>query len=186
MLVSQPKISDQCDINVGLVIEASIPRVVPPRINSRSRECPYPPMTMRSGNVSAAYERIAFETSILLTGMRSIVTFTFRAQNVRNNNTRLAGASKKRHGIGDRSRGCAAAIPAHHDMIEFEAVFLNKRNDEDRSSGFEQRRLNDDILGRMIPAAFKLANDGKIESSCDMRKLRWYVANASFNPARYG
>src|SRR5258707_8040026 len=40
--------SDQCDINVGLVIEASIPRVVPPRINSRSRECPYPPMTMRS------------------------------------------------------------------------------------------------------------------------------------------
>jgi len=24
--------SDQCDINVGLVIEASIPRVVPPRI----------------------------------------------------------------------------------------------------------------------------------------------------------
>src|SRR6516162_4733235 len=60
------------------------------------------------------------------------------------------------------------------------------RNDEDWSSGFEQRRLNDDILGRMIPAAFKLANDGKIESSCDMRKLRWYVANASFNPARFG
>jgi len=58
------------------------------------------------------------------------------------------------------------------------------RNDEDWSSGFEQRRLNDDILGRMIPAAFKLANDGKIESSCDMRKLRWYVANASVNPAR--
>src|SRR5439155_600473 len=29
--------SDQCDINVGLVIEACIPRVVPPRINSRSR-----------------------------------------------------------------------------------------------------------------------------------------------------
>src|SRR5437899_12414931 len=68
--------SDQCDINVGLVIEASIPRVVPPRINSRSRECPYPPMTMRSGYVSAAYDRIVFETSILLTGMRSIVTFT--------------------------------------------------------------------------------------------------------------
>src|SRR5713101_5512144 len=68
--------SDQCDINVGLVIEASIPRVVPPRINSRSRECPYPPMTMRSGYVSAAYDRIVFETSILPTGMRSIVTFT--------------------------------------------------------------------------------------------------------------
>src|SRR5260370_12889129 len=70
------RISDQCDINVGLVIEASIPRVVPPRINSRSRECPYPPMTMRSAYVSAAYDRIAFETSILLTGMRSVVTFT--------------------------------------------------------------------------------------------------------------
>src|SRR6266404_7081808 len=68
--------SDQCDINVGLVIEASIPRVVPPRINSRSRECPYPPMTMRSAPVSAAYDRIALETSILPTGMRSIVTFT--------------------------------------------------------------------------------------------------------------
>src|ERR1700730_15565687 len=61
--------SDQCDINVGLVIEASIPRVVPPRMNSRSRECPYPPMTMRSGYVSAAYDRIVFETSILPTGM---------------------------------------------------------------------------------------------------------------------
>src|SRR5215471_15102123 len=81
----------------------------------------------------------------------------FRAVNVGNNNTRLAGASKKRHGIGDRSRGCPAAIPAHHDMIEFEAVFLNKRNDEDRSSGFEQRRLNDDILGRMIPAGRVMA-----------------------------
>src|SRR5213592_579099 len=68
--------SDQCDINVGLVIEASIPRVVPPRMNSRSRECPYPPMTMRSAPVSAAYDRIALETSILLTGMRSIVAFT--------------------------------------------------------------------------------------------------------------
>src|SRR6266540_7041895 len=68
--------SDQCDINVGLVIEASIPRVVPPRTNSRSRECPYPPMTMRSAPVSAAYDRIALETSILLTGMRSIVAFT--------------------------------------------------------------------------------------------------------------
>src|SRR4029453_11346211 len=68
--------SDQCDINVGLVIEASIPRVVPPSINSRSRECPYPPMTMRSAPVSAAYDRIALETSILLMGMRSIVAFT--------------------------------------------------------------------------------------------------------------
>src|SRR5258708_17459447 len=69
-------LSDQCDINVGLVIEASIPRVVPPRINSRSRECPYPPMTMRSAYISAANDRIVFETSILLTGTRSIVTFT--------------------------------------------------------------------------------------------------------------
>ncbi len=110
----------------------------------------------------------------------------FGALSVRNNNTRLAGAGEKRHGIGDRSRGRPAAIPAHHDMIEFEAVFLNKGNDEHRSSGFEQRRLNDDIRGRMIPVPFKLANDGKIESSCDMRKLGWYVANASFKPARFG
>src|SRR5207237_6829537 len=32
---------------------------------------PYPPMTMRSAYVSAAYDRIVLETSILLTGMRS-------------------------------------------------------------------------------------------------------------------
>jgi hypothetical protein len=88
--------------------------------------------------------------------------------------------------IGDRPRGCPAAIPAHHDMIEFEAILLNKRNDEHRSSGFEQRRLNNDIRGSMIPVPFKLANDGKIESSCDMRKLGWYVASASFNPACVG
>jgi hypothetical protein len=48
----------------------------PAKNNSRSRECPYPPMTMRSGYVSAAYDRIVFETSILPMGMRSTVTFT--------------------------------------------------------------------------------------------------------------
>src|SRR6516164_5421860 len=118
--------------------------------------------------------------------IRSRKICALRALNVRNNNTRLAGAGKKRHGIGDRSRGCPAAIPAYHDMIELEAILLYKRNDEYWSSRFKQRRLNDHIFGRMIPAAFKLANDGKIESSCDMRKLGWYVASASFNPARYG
>ncbi|WP_187399231.1 hypothetical protein [Bradyrhizobium paxllaeri] len=80
----------------------------------------------------------------------------------------------------------AAAIPAGHDIIEFEAVFLNKRNDEHRPSGFEPRRLNDDVFGWMVAAVFKLTNDGKIESPCDMRKLGWYVANVSFNPARFG
>lgn len=59
-------------------------------------------------------------------------------------------------------------------MIEFEAILLNKRYDEHRSSGFEQRCLKDDIRGSMIWVPFKLANDGKIESSCDMRKLGWY------------
>jgi hypothetical protein len=29
---------DQCDINVGTVMEARIPRVAPPRTNSRMRE----------------------------------------------------------------------------------------------------------------------------------------------------
>ena len=28
-----------------------------------------------------------------------------------------------------------------------------------------------------------MANDGKIDSSCDMRKLDWYVADVSFNSA---
>jgi hypothetical protein len=50
----------------------------------------------------------------------------------------------------------------------------------------EQRRLNDDIRGRMTLVPFKLANDGKIRSSYDMRKLGWYVANASLKPARFG
>ena len=71
-------------------------------------------------------------------------------------------------------------------MVEFEAILLNKGNDEHRSSGFEQRRLNNDIRGSMIPVPFELANDGKIESSCDMRKLGWYIASASFNPACFG
>src|ERR1700738_3032773 len=30
----------QCDIRVGTVIEATMPRVTPPRMNSRMRECP--------------------------------------------------------------------------------------------------------------------------------------------------
>ena len=71
-------------------------------------------------------------------------------------------------------------------MIEFEALLLNKRYDEHRSSGFEQRCLKDDVRGAMIPVPFKLANDGKIESSCDMRKLGWSVADVSFNSACFG
>jgi hypothetical protein len=30
----------QCDISTGSVIELRIPRVAPPRTNSRNRECP--------------------------------------------------------------------------------------------------------------------------------------------------
>ena len=71
-------------------------------------------------------------------------------------------------------------------MIEFEAILLNEGNDEHRSSGFEQCRFNDNTRGSMIPVPFKLANDGKIESSGDLRKLGWYVANAGFNPACFG
>ena len=38
----------QCDINTGRVMVSRMPRVVPPRTNSRKRECPYPPITIRS------------------------------------------------------------------------------------------------------------------------------------------
>src|SRR5258705_3838643 len=96
----------------------------------------------------------------------------FGALSVRNNNTRLAGAGEKRQGIGDRSRGRPAAIPAHHDMIEFEAIFLNKGNDEHRSSGFEQRRLNDDIRGRMIPVPEKAAANAVEQAAKSLRELR--------------
>jgi hypothetical protein len=44
----------QCDMSVGIVIDASSPRVTPPRMNSRNREWPYPPMTMKSAETSAA------------------------------------------------------------------------------------------------------------------------------------
>jgi hypothetical protein len=64
-------------------------------------------MTMRSGNVSAAYDRILADGNALnhevysVTGqmsrdIRIRKVCAFRALNVRNNNTRLAGASKKR------------------------------------------------------------------------------------------
>src|SRR6516225_11414623 len=53
----------QCDMKVGTVIVARMPRVAPPRTNSRNLECPYPPITMKSAEVSAAWDRIAFGTS---------------------------------------------------------------------------------------------------------------------------
>src|SRR5260370_18384754 len=91
----------------------------------------------------------------------------FGALSVRNNNTRLAGAGKKRHGIADRSRGRPAAIPAHHYMIEFEAILLTKRNDDHRSSGFEHRRLNNALQARLSPVPFKFAHHGKTASATD-------------------
>lgn len=44
----------QCDISTGTVIELRMLRVTPPRMNSRKRECPYPPITMKSALLSAA------------------------------------------------------------------------------------------------------------------------------------
>ena len=44
----------QCDISTGTVIACSIVRVTPPRISSRMRVWPYPPMTIRSLPRSAA------------------------------------------------------------------------------------------------------------------------------------
>ena len=44
----------QCDMSVGIVIDERSSRVTPPRMNSRNREWPYPPMTMKSAETSAA------------------------------------------------------------------------------------------------------------------------------------
>jgi hypothetical protein len=74
----------------------------------------------------------------------------------------------------------AARLPSQHTIL------LNKGNDEHRSSGVEQCRFNDDAGSSMIPIPFKLADDGKIESPCDLRKLAWYVAGICFNPACFG
>ena len=52
------------DISVGSVMLERISRVAPPSRNSRQRECPYPPMTRKSADLSAVYERMALPTSI--------------------------------------------------------------------------------------------------------------------------
>ena len=65
----------QCDIRVGTVIVARMPRVAPPRMNSRNLQCPYPPITMKSAEVSAAWDRIAFGTSKSTAVMFSTSTF---------------------------------------------------------------------------------------------------------------
>jgi len=44
---------------------------------------------------------------------------------------------KRWQSIGDRSRSGSASVPAHNDTVELQTVLLNKRNDQDQSSGSE-------------------------------------------------
>src|ERR1700691_2555716 len=45
---------------------------------------------------------------------------------------------QQRHRIANSACGGAAAVPANHNLIELERVFLNVRDDNDRASGFKQ------------------------------------------------
>src|SRR5260370_42501538 len=44
----------QCDIITGTVIDPRMPRVTPPRMNSRRRGCPLPPLTLKTPPPPAA------------------------------------------------------------------------------------------------------------------------------------
>ena len=82
---------DQCDIKVSPVIDFSIPRVVPPNTNSRILVWPYPPITMKSAAQSAAWDRIAFVTSISSATYQNTVQLEPVSLNIRHDNHRSSG-----------------------------------------------------------------------------------------------
>src|ERR1700683_4975957 len=71
---------------------------------------------------------------------------------------------QQRPRIADGACGGAAAIPAHHDLIELERVFLDVRDDNDRASGFEQGGLGNNFFDSAF-LRLGLSDDREIEAA---------------------
>ena len=81
--------------------------------------------------------------------------------------------------------GGAAAVPAHHDAVELERLFLNVGNDDDRPAGFEQRGFGDDFFDR-ARLRLGLSDDGQIEAPRDAAELIADAGEAGAERERLG
>jgi hypothetical protein len=75
-------------------------------------------------------------------------------------------ARQERHGVADRARGRAAAVPADLHAIERKRLRLDAGNDDDRTPGPEKRSLDQELLRRPL-FAMRLTDDGDVETSRD-------------------
>src|SRR4051794_2595309 len=92
-------------------------------------------------------------------------------------------ALQNRHRVCNRARSGAPAIPADDDAIELEPASLDIGHNQQRTSGVEERRLDQQIF-RSAVLALRLADDRKIEPPRNAAEESRSAAKARLKDAR--
>ena len=95
------------------------------------------------------------------------------------------GLSQKWHGIADRPRRCPATVPANHDVVQLERLFLDIWDDDKRSAQIEQRGFDNVLLDR-VGFRLRLSDNGQIEAPRDLAELVAGADQACAERQRFG
>src|SRR5438552_15666262 len=95
------------------------------------------------------------------------------------------GAHEERQRVGDGARRRAAAVPAHQNAVELDALLVDIGYHDDRATRSEQGALYQEFLRRPL-FTLGLPDHGNVEAPRDPPEQIGAAADAGIEHARFG